>query len=131
MVRATAGVTLLLATVALSGCMTYASVCLDDHGDGGKLPYGGATRCVGAMKHTLLDDNFIAIPNSRPLCLAFQVCDLPLSLAADTLLLPFTVTYTVARSLQAFDDRVTSREEQEPFSELLPREQVLNSREQK
>src|SRR5262249_24762876 len=81
--RAAISLTVMLTTVALGGCSTMASVCMDDPADGGKRPYGGTTRCVETMKHTLFDDNFIAIPNSRPICFAFQTCDLPLSLAAD------------------------------------------------
>lgn len=92
-IRSAAVLVALLACAALSGCCTMCSIC-DDREDGnGKLPYGGTTRCVGAMQSTLFDDFFIAIPNSRALCFAVQVCDLPLSAAADTLLLPYTVPY--------------------------------------
>jgi len=109
--RAAAVLTLLLATVALNGCSTMASVCMDNPVDGGKRPYGGTTRCVQAMKWTLFDDEFIAIPNSRPICFAFQVCDLPLSLAADTVALPFTVPYTLTKSFQPSAYEQLSREE--------------------
>lgn len=100
MVRAAFVVTLLLITVALSGCGTMASVCMYDPAEGGKRPYGGTTHCVEAMKHTIFDDHFLAIPNSRALCFAFQACDLPLSLAADTVALPFTVPYTLINNHQ-------------------------------
>jgi len=109
--RAAAVSTLLLATVALNGCSTMASVCYDDPGDGGKRPYGGTTRCVQKMKWALFDEDFIAIPNSRPICFAFQVCDLPLSLAADTVVLPFTVSYTLTDFLQLSVDGQPTREE--------------------
>lgn len=109
--RAAIVLTLMLTTVALSGCSTMASVCMDDSVDGGKRPYGGTARCVDAMKHTLFDDNFIAIPNSRAICFAFQTCDLPLSLAADTVVLPFTVPYTLRHSFLPSAEKRPSRDE--------------------
>ena len=113
MIRAVVVLNLVLATAALNGCSTVASVCIDDDAKG-KLPYGGTTRCARAMNRTLFDDDFIAIPNSRVLCFAFQVCDLPLSFAADTVLLPFTVPHTLANSFEPLRETRPTREEIEP-----------------
>jgi uncharacterized protein YceK len=95
MIRPVVVLALLLACVPLSGCCTMCSICDDGDGGIGRVPYGGTTRCLEAMQHTLFDDIFMAIPNSRAICFAFQVCDLPLSTAADTLLLPYTVPYAL------------------------------------
>jgi uncharacterized protein YceK len=113
MIRAVGVLNLLLATAALNGCDTVGSVCIDDDAKG-KLPFGGTTRCVEAKNRALFYDDFIAIPNSRVLCFAFQVCDLPLSLAADTVLLPFTVPYTMANSFEPSRERRPTQEETEP-----------------
>jgi uncharacterized protein YceK len=98
MIRPVAVLALLVSCAVVSGCCTLASVCDDREDSNGQLPYGGTARCVSAMQHTLFDEIFIAIPNSRAVCFAFQVCDLPLSAAADTLLLPLTVPYTLAHA---------------------------------
>jgi len=85
-----AGASLLaLVTASLSGCNTLCDLGTEAR------PYGGTARCLDCMKHTIYDDDFIAIPNSRVFCLAGQACDLPLSVVADTIVLPLTVSYTV------------------------------------
>jgi uncharacterized protein YceK len=132
MVRVAAVLSLMLATAALNGCSTMASVCLDNQDDGkGKCPYGGTTRLVEVMNRTLFADTFIAIPNSRVLCFAFQVCDLPLSVAADTVLLPFTVPYTLANPIQPSTERQSTREELEPSQQVGPLGQIPTSQEEK
>ena len=131
MIRAAAALTLLLATVALNGCSTMASVCMDDPVDGGKRPYGGTTRCVDAMKSILFDDDFMAIPNSRAICFAFWTCDFPLSLAADTVMLPFSVPYTLTHSFPSSAETRPIQEESGQFRQPSALGQTSNLQDQK
>jgi uncharacterized protein YceK len=98
--RVRSAVIMLFTALALSGCSTMASLSMDDPANGGKQPYGGTAHCVDSMRHTLLDEDFVAIPDSRVVCLAFQTCDLPLSLVADTVVLPYTLTRSIQPSAE-------------------------------
>ncbi len=131
MIRAVAFLTLLPTTIVMNGCCTIASVCSDQDDGKGKMPYSGSTRCVEAMKWTLFDDDFRAIPNSRAICFAFQLCDLPLSIAADTVVLPFTVAYTLTNTFQPSGERQPTREELEPSQQAGPVGQISKSQDQK
>jgi uncharacterized protein YceK len=127
-IRAVAFLTLLPTTIVMNGCGTIASVCSDQDDGKGKMPYSGTTRCVEAMKSTLFDDNLKTIPNSRAICFAFWLCDLPLSITAGTVVLPFTLTYTLANTFQPSGEMQPTRVD--PSQQAGPVGQIWKSQDQ-
>ena len=107
-----AGITSLVAPLALfafSGCGTLQSCSIDDPD---VWPIYGGVACD--IKH--IQDNASAVKT-----IALRACDLPLSAAADTLMLPLTVTYAIARGLDRMDEAPPlSREAWERFWAIEP-----------
>jgi len=101
----------LLAIATLSGCGTMRS-CSADEQEAWPI-YGGVAQDLRLIEDTITqafpsdDDpqtkNDPAPPTLWPVAVAVRACDLPLSAAADTLLLPITVTYSIARGMDRVD----------------------------
>jgi uncharacterized protein YceK len=82
------------AICAVSGCGTFGS-CLQDNPDGFLRPYGGVETDLKIMK---VDVTGVAPGLMMPLWpiqFAVCACDLPLSAALDTAMLPITLPYSI------------------------------------
>jgi uncharacterized protein YceK len=92
----------LLATTTFSGCGTLKCCSADDQET---WPiYGGVAFDIQNIQSIANQATPESRPPQWPFVIAARACDLPLSAAADTLLLPITVTYSVAMGLDRVDD---------------------------
>jgi uncharacterized protein YceK len=108
-----------LLTTVISGCGTL-QCCSTDDMEAWSI-YGGVACDVKEIQYN--GSEFVP-GGQTPLMVVARACDLPLSAAADTLLLPVTVTYAIAKGLDRADEASPfTREALERFQTIEPPQQ--------